>query len=149
MRAVGLVGGIGLALAAGGCSLATSTYNDATSSAGAIVGSLGGSTAPDVAAVPPPAPAPSLGAFLEGPVGARLGDADRQRAFQAEQDALAAGDRKTWRGVKGNYGFVAVSGGPTPEGCRDFTHTIYIAGRPVSGKGTGCKAPDGTWRITG
>ena len=63
--------------------------------------------------------------------------------------ALAAGDRRTWRGVKGNYGYVALSGSPTPEGCQDFTNTVYIMGRPVLGKGTGCKAPDGTWRITG
>ena len=149
MRGAGLVGIVGVAFALGGCSVATSSYNDATTTAGAIVGSLGGATAPDVAAPPPPAPTPSMGAFLEGPVGGRLGEADKGRAFQAEQDALAAGDRKTWRGVKGNYGFVALSGTPTPEGCQDFTHTIYIAGRPVTGRGTGCKAPDGTWRITG
>jgi surface antigen len=149
MRGVGLAGLVSVALGLGGCSVATSTYNDATTTAGALVGSLGGSTAPDVAAPPPPAAAPSMGAFLEGPTGTRLGDADRQRAFEAEQEALASGDRKTWRGVKGNYGFVALSGSPTPDGCRDFTHTIYISGRPVTGKGTGCKAPDGTWRITG
>jgi surface antigen len=149
MRVAGVVIGAGLAAAVAGCSVASSTYHDASTSAGAVVGSLGvGSPVVDA---PPPAaaPAPSLGAFLEGPVGGRLGDVDRQRAFQAEQDALAAGDRKTWRGVKGNYGYVALSGSPTPDGCQDFTHTIYIMGRPVTGKGTGCKAPDGTWRITG
>lgn len=148
MRFVGVVMGAGLAMAATGCSVATSSYHDATTSAGAVVGALGvGGSGGDAA--PAPAPAPSMGAFLEGPVGARLGDADKQRAFQAEQDALATSDRKTWRGVKGNYGFVALSGSPTPEGCQDFTHTVYIMGRPVTGKGTGCKAPDGTWRITG
>jgi surface antigen len=147
MRFVGVITGAGLAMIVTGCSVATSSYHDATSSAGAVVGSLGlGGPSPDA---PLPAPAPTLGAFLEGPVGARLGDADKQRAFQAEQDALAAGDRRTWRGVKGNYGFVALSGSMTPEGCQDFTHTVYIMGRPVTGKGTGCKAPDGTWRITG
>ena len=90
-----------------------------------------------------------MGPFLEGSVGNRLGDADREKAYQAEVDALAAGDRKTWRGVKGNFGYVALSGSETPQGCRDFTHTVYIAGRPQTGKGTGCKQPDGSWRITG
>lgn len=147
MRVAGAVIGVGLAAAVGGCSVATSSYHDASTSAGAVVGGLGIGTPVDDA--PPPAAAPSMGAFLDGPVGARLGDADKSRAFQAEEDALAASDRKTWRGVKGNYGFVALSGSLTPEGCQDFTHTVYIMGRPVTGKGTGCKAPDGTWRITG
>ena len=147
MRAAGAVIGVGLAGMVAGCSVATSGYHDASTSGGAVVGALG--VGPAVADVPPPAPAPTMGAFLEGPTGARLGDADKGRAFQAEEDALAAGDRRTWRGVKGNYGFVVLSGGPTPEGCQDFTHTVYIMGRPVTGRGTGCKAPDGTWRITG
>jgi surface antigen len=148
MRRVGAFGVAAAVLAVGGCSVATSSYRDATTSAGSVVGSLGTpALTPDV---PPPAGAPpSMGAFLEGPTGARLGDADRQRAFQAEQDALASGDRKTWRGIKGNYGFVALSGSPTPDGCQDFTHTVYIMGRPVTGKGIGCKGPDGAWRITG
>ncbi|MCW6506525.1 hypothetical protein [Lichenifustis flavocetrariae] len=151
MRKAGAAAGLAcLAFATAACSVATSTYHDASTAAGSIVGSLGSAPPPLVpqdAALPPPAP--SMGSFLEGPTGTRLVDADRQRAFQAEQAALASGDRKTWRGVKGNYGFVTLSGAPTPAGCQDFSHTIYIMGRPVTGKGTGCKAPDGTWTITG
>ncbi len=147
MRIVPLFGMAILALDVAGCAVATSTYHDASTTAGAIVGSVG--SAPDAVAAPVSAPAPSMGAFLQGPVGTRLGDADREKAFQAEEDALASGDRKTWRGSKGNFGFVALSGSLTPAGCQDFTHTIYIGGRPSTGKGTGCKSPDGAWRISG
>ena len=140
-----LIASLCLAVATGGCSVATSTVHDASAIGGTVVGSIG---VPPVAAATPAAPA-SMGAFLDGPVGTRLADADRQRAYQAEEDALASGDRKTWRGVQGNYGFVVLSGSANPDGCQDFSHTIYIAGRPQSGKGTGCKGPDGTWRITG
>lgn len=137
---------VGVALLASGaaaCSVATSSFNDGSGVGGAVVGSLG---TPPLAAASPVHPA--YGAFLEGPTGTRLGDADRDRAFQAEVDALASGDRKTWRGIKGNYGFVVLGSGATPEGCRSFTHTVYIGGRPQTGAGTGCKGPDGVWTIT-
>jgi hypothetical protein len=147
MRIVGLAGVALLAAGAAGCSVATSSFHDASSAFGSVVGSVGTPPVADVAPAPPPPP--PMGSFLEGSVGTRLGDADREKAFQAEQDALASGDRKTWRGIKGNYGFVALSGSETPDGCRAFTHTVYIGGRPQTGKGTGCKGPDGTWRITG
>ncbi len=113
-------------------------------------------------AVPPPgpaAPAPvALGAFLQGPVGSRLGEADRQSALKAELDAVSSGDRRTWRGVKGVYGFVepgapgagvAASAPGAAGGCRAFSHTVYFGGRPETGRGTGCRGADGEWRITG
>lgn len=116
-----------------------------------------------VAAAPPPAPAPepiAYGAFLDGPVGQRLAGADRDKALAAEQDALAAGQRRTWRGTGGTYGYVepAAAGASTAEGaspvaggdaCRTFTSTIYIGGRPQVGHGRGCPGPDGTYRIVG
>ncbi len=136
----------------------------ATSLAGCAVGGFG--AIGPVAAVPPPGPAPepvSYGAFLEGPVGQRLAGADRDKALAAEQDALAAGQRRTWRGTGGTYGYVepAAPGPlppPTAEGvppvaggdvCRTFTSTIYIGGRPQVGHGRGCPSPDGTYRIVG
>jgi surface antigen len=30
--------------------------------------------------------------------------------------------------------------------CRQFTHTIYIDGRPQTARGTACRNPDGTWQ---
>ena len=142
MERIGLGGAVVLAVALSGCSVTTESFNDGTSAGGAVVGTLG---TPPVDTSPV---RPAMGAFLEGAVGTRLGDADRDKAYQAEVDALAAGDRKTWRGSKGAYGFVAPASDMTAEGCRGFTHTIYLAGRPQIGKGTGCKAPDGSWRVT-
>lgn len=139
-----VLGVVLLACGTAACSVATSSFNDGSSVGGAVVGSLGTSPA---AAAPPLRPV--MGAFLEGPIGMRLGDADRDRAYQAEVDALASGDRKTWRGIKGNYGFVVLGSGETPESCRTFTHTVYIGGRPQTGTGTGCKGPGGAWAITG
>ena len=142
-----LIGSVMAAAATTGCSVATSSVHDASAVGGTVVGSI--AVPPPAAAQLPPPPPATMGAFLDGPVGMKLGDADRQKAFQAEQDALAANDRKTWRGDQGHFGFVTLSGTPTADGCQDFAHTIYIAGRPQSGKGTGCKGPDGTWRIAG
>ena len=144
MNAIGVLGGAVLAVGLAGCSVSTASFNDASGVGGAVVGSLGTPDAAPAAVTPP-----MMGAFLEGPVGAKLGTADRDKAYQAELDALSSGDRKTWRGGKGSFGFVALAGAETPDGCRAFSHTVYIGGRPQSGKGTGCKAPDGAWRVTG
>ncbi len=120
--------------------------------AGVTLTSLGSEAAPraePAASAPPPV---SLGPLLEGPLGTRLAEADRHSAFDAETEALASGERKTWRGSRGVYGFVVPGGSASAsEGseCRSFTHTIYFAGRPQIGHGAGCKAPDGAWRITG
>lgn len=101
----------------------------------------------------------SMGSFLEGPVGSRLGEADREAAFKAESQAVSTGERKTWRGAKGVYGFVvpavaapaAQTSDASPDAsggeCRSFTHTVYFAGRPQTGRGKGCRDADGTWRI--
>lgn len=138
----------------------------ATSLAGCAVGGLG-AIGPVASTTPPPAPAPepvSYGAFLEGPVGQKLAQADRDKALAAEQDALAAGQRRAWRGAAGIYGYVepAAASGPAPavaadvappaaggDLCRAFTSTIYIGGRPQVGRGRGCQSPDGSYRIVG
>lgn len=138
----------------------------ATSLAGCSVGGLG-AIGPVASAAPPPSPAPepvSYGAFLEGPVGQKLAPADRDKALAAEQDALAAGQRRAWRGAAGTYGYVEPAAAPGPsaavaaEGappatagdvCRTFTSTIYIGGRPQVGHGRGCLSPDGSYRIVG
>lgn len=138
----------------------------AASLAGCAVGGFG--AIGPVAAVPPPASGPepvAYGAFLEGPVGQKLAQVDRDKALAAEQEALAAGQRRTWRGASGTYGYVEPAG-TTPGGastasaesaspaaggdvCRAFTSTIYIGGRPQVGHGRGCLGPDGSYRIVG
>lgn len=102
----------------------------------------------------PPAPEPVVyGAFLDGPVGSKLTQADRDRALGAEQDAVTSGQRKTWKGDHGTFGFVepaATASLPTADAtalCRTFKSTIFLNGRPQVGNGTGCQNPDGSSRI--
>src|ERR1700722_17154657 len=118
-----------------------------------------GSTTPAGAATSTVAPAPAgipaptipsgaaLGGVLGGPVGASLTDDDRQAAWQAQVGALDSGQKRSWRGAKGVFGFVE-PGAPTGDGCRAYSQTLYVAGRPNHGKGVGCKQADGSWKMT-
>ena len=112
-----------------------------------------GAAPPPVAAAPaePAAPAiptgAALGGVLGGPVGATLDDGDRQMAWEAQVAALDSGQRRSWRGSHGVFGYVE-PGAAAGEGCRAYSQTIYIAGRPSRGHGLGCKQPDGSWKMT-
>ena len=138
--------GLGLAVLVSGCS---SMGN------GPKLASL--PTTPSPVAVAAPTPV-VYGAFLDGAAASRLPDADRTAALDAEDGALESGERRTWKGSKGVYGFVvpgpstaggtAVAGDASGAECRSFTHTIYFAGRPETGKGTGCRGVDGSWHVT-
>ena len=134
------LGGIGLA----GCSSVSS--GGAPPTAGSLA-----APAPAVAAVEPAAPAiptgAALGGVLGGPVGASLTDDDRAAAWNAQIAALDTGQRRSWRGAHGVFGFVE-PGAATGEGCRAYAQTIYIAGRANRGRGTGCKQADGSWKMT-
>jgi surface antigen len=115
--------------------------------------SVGSGAAPSAAAAPaePAAPAiptgAALGGVLGGPVGASLSDGDRQTAWEAQVAALDSGQRRSWRGSHGVFGYVE-TGAATGDGCRAYSQTIYIAGRPNRGHGLGCKQPDGSWKMT-
>ena len=102
---------------------------------------LGGASAPPAAA---PAPPPPYEGLASGAFGASLSPTDKTAANNAEVAALNGGDRKTWRGDDGAYGYVAP--GASSGDCRDFVHTVYINGRPKVGNGTACKA-DGGWKL--
>ena len=102
-------------------------------------------TAPAAPAMPAGA---ALGGVLGGPIGASLTEADRQAAWNAQIAALDSGQSRSWRGVHGVFGFVA-PGVETGGGCRAYSQTIYVAGRPNRGGGVACKQPDGTWKMTG
>jgi surface antigen len=103
------------------------------------------------------AAAPELGALqgtlLGADVGRSLGEDDRAEALQAEYEALEygrPGAPVTWSARRGGtYGEIVV--GSTYEvnrlECREFTHTIYIGGRPRVAQGTACRQPDSTWRV--
>lgn len=134
--------GLGLAILVSGCSSPVG---------GPSLASL--STSPSPVAVAAPAPV-VYGAFLDGAAASRMPDVDRSAALDAEDGALESGERRTWKGSKGVYGFV-VPGPSTASGtavagaeCRSFTHTIYFAGRPQTGKGSGCRGADGSWHVT-
>lgn len=91
------------------------------------------------------------GGILGGAIGAALDNADRERAYAAERQALAYGQPGapvSWRNPdSGRYG--TVTAGPINQrdgrGCREFYHTIYINGRPQTAEGVACRNPDGSW----
>ena len=158
LRGTALVGTIlAGALALAGCST--------TSSGGA---SLAAIPMPGLGATPVPATAPveatplaipvNYGGFLGGPAGTKLPAADRDAALAAENGALASNERRTWKGGNGVFGYVvpgpgaaagtAVASDGAPAECRSFTATIFFAGRPQTGHGTGCRDLDGNWHVT-
>jgi surface antigen len=113
--------------------------------AGAGIGALTGGSGRDIVA----------GALIGGLVGGVIGNAldaeDRRRAFAAEMQALEYGGPGTpvsWEGQTGARGTI-VAGPPHARGqfqrCRDYTHTIYIRGRPEVARGVACRNPDGSW----
>jgi surface antigen len=100
-----------------------------------------------------------LGTVVGGIVGSEIGRSmdktDRILAQQAEYDAFERGPSGrpvTWRNPdNGRHGEI-VPMAPYRRGaydCRDYTHTIYIDGRPQAMRGTACRNPDGTWRNVG
>jgi surface antigen len=105
------------------------------------------------------APAPtetkvaSAGVLGNG-LGANLDERDRQRAFAAEMQALEQGEPGEpvgWKGMPGRYGTVVPGGYYETRGirCRDYSHTIYVGGRPETARATACRNPDGTWKPVG
>ena len=67
-------------------------------------------------------------------------------------DTGASGAPVSWRNEdSGRYGTVVP--GPAYQRnamtCRQYTHTVYIDGRPQVARGTACRNPDGTWTAVG
>lgn len=119
---------------------------------GGLIGSAVGNGNGKIAAA-------AIGAFVGGVVGNEIGrsldEQDRRYAQQAEYVALErgrSGERQEWRNPdSGHYGEVIPSP-PYKRGqadCRDFTHKVYIDGRPQAMRGTACRNPDGTWSSVG
>ena len=65
---------------------------------------------PPAAAAAAVVAAPYLG-LANGSLGQNLDAADKTAANKAELAALSSGDRKTWRGDDGSYGYVAPAAG--------------------------------------
>lgn len=120
--------------------------------AGGLIGSQVGKGSSQV-------PAAIVGAFLGGVIGNQIGasldEADRRAAMEAQYRALeygAPGRPTPWRNPRsGHYGNI-VPGQPyqtSGRHCRDYTHTIYVDGRPQTLRGRACRNPDGTWQKIG
>jgi surface antigen len=95
------------------------------------------------------------GGLIGSEIGRRLDERDRKLAEAAEYDALERGQSgvsREWRNPdSGRYGEIVPSK-PYKRGeadCRDYTHTVYIDGRPERMRGTACRNPDGTWNNVG
>jgi surface antigen len=97
--------------------------------------------APTPATPAPPPPAGVVGSL----VGQSLDEGDREKAILAQNDAVNSGSRKTWRGAHGAYGYIVP--GPEAGNCRDYTHRIFVNGRPQEAKGQACRGSDGAWRV--
>jgi surface antigen len=96
-----------------------------------------------------------VGGIVGSQIGKNLDERDRRYAQEAEYDALERGQSgasRQWRDPDtGHYGDIVPSK-PYKRGvadCRDYTHTIYIDGRPQKMHGTACRSTDGTWQNVG
>jgi surface antigen len=103
-----------------------------------------------------PAGVPEItGGILGGAIGTALDERDRQRAFAAEVQALEYGEPGIpvgWRGEgPKRYGTVVPGAPYQTKGskCRDYSHSIYIDGRPQIARGTACRNADGSWSPVG
>jgi surface antigen len=96
-----------------------------------------------------------IGGVVGHDIGSQLDQRDRMLAQEAEFEAFESGEAgrpRRWRNAgNGRYGDIV----PMERyrrgnyDCRDYTHTIYIDGRPQAMRGTACRNPDGTWRNVG
>lgn len=98
----------------------------------------------------------AIGAVAGGLVGSSIGrdldDQERRNAQEAEYNALETGRPGSpvqWHGDRDGY-YGEVTPGPryrvNSYDCRDYTHKIWIDGRPEVARGTACRQPDGTWK---
>jgi surface antigen len=95
------------------------------------------------------------GGIIGGAIGADLDAKDRRVALDAEYRALEygrPGSAVQWRGHTGHAHGDVIAGTAyqvNDFSCRDFTHTIYVDGRPEVARGTACRQTDGTWKAVG
>src|SRR5262245_8685784 len=93
----------------------------------------------------------AAGGLIGGAIGASMDEQDRQAAYAAEMQALeggAPGAPVGWRSDHTEYYGTIVPGPYYQRGalrCREYSHTIYVRGRPEIARGTACRNPDGSW----
>ena len=114
--------------------------------AGALIGNAVGGAAGNSAA------GTVTGAAIGSMIGNRIGASVEGAAQRAQVQALEGGPSGApvaWRNPdSGRYGSVVPGPAYQANGlnCRQFTHTIYIDGKPQTARGTACRNPDGTWQ---
>ena len=144
-----------------GAALAACASDPGPRDVGATLVGPGPAAVPGNDTAPPPggaaaSSAPVSGAAIGSMIGTRIGaamdDEDKRRAYAAQVQALEsgpAGAPVAWRNPdSGRYGSVVPGPSSTANGasCRQFTHTIYLDGKPQTARGTACRKPDGTWQ---
>jgi surface antigen len=157
MVAARVVGATVVAIALAGCAANPQTGTGAKENTGTLLGAItgaaigsqfGGNTGSRVAAGVAGA---AIGGLIGNQIGASLDDQDRERAYEAQMQALESGRSGapvTWRNPDNSrYGTVVPGPSYQQAGntCRAYTHTVYIDGRPQSARGTACRNPDGSW----
>ena len=116
---------------------------------GGALGNSAGSGAGESAAPPPGA---LIGGVAAQSTGRGLDDRERQRAEQAEFQALEygrPGSPVEWRGDREGFRGEVVPGPRyrvNAYDCRDYTHRIWAGGEPQAARGTACRQAEGGWR---
>lgn len=91
-------------------------------------------------------------AFIDPSVLPRLSQRERTEASSAQFNALQfgrTGAPRAWQGDTGASGQVLV-GPPVNVNalyCREFTHTVTLAGQAFPKKGMACREADGSWGV--
>jgi surface antigen len=101
----------------------------------------------------------AIGAVVGGIIGSEIGRSldreDRRLAQEAELAALErgrSGERIPWRSPRSGYYGEVVPESPfrrSGRDCREYTHRIFISGRPRVMRGIACRNPDGSWENVG
>lgn len=111
---------------------------------------------PDASAVPvstaDAASATDISAFVDSAAVSQLSKKEKTEAASAQYYALQfgrPGAPRSWQGDTGASGRVSV--GPYVRvnslDCRDFSHSVSVAGKSYERKGTACRETDGSWNV--
>jgi surface antigen len=93
----------------------------------------------------------ATGGIAANSFAAPLDERDRDAAAGAQLRALQTGEPGVpvaWHSQQtGHRGTIVPGPAYQSNGmtCREFSHTVYIDGRPQTGRAAACRNPDGTW----
>jgi surface antigen len=97
-----------------------------------------------------------LGGVAGGAIGDHLGKSDAEKHATTNLralDSLGKGQSESWSDARnGNSGSTTVTNvavEPNGHTCKSFVETVRTGARTVTDDATACKAPGGTWRLSG